>query len=123
MNKSLKAFAVSIVTTGLLISCGSKAEKNENASATISVKEEVVTLDIDTVALTTKEAVLDATKKVKEAGLKFEEMKKSNTDSQGDYYRYLKIKGIVSRKTSELIAKLPGNERADFLEKVKAIRD
>ncbi len=117
------AIAVSIVASGLLISCGSKAEKNEKASATISVKEEVVALDIDTTALTTKEAVLDATKKIKEAGLKFEERKKSNTGSQGDYYRYLKIKGIVSKKTSELIAKLPGNDRADFLDKVKAIRD
>ncbi|MBL7746293.1 MAG: hypothetical protein JNM19_02595 [Chitinophagaceae bacterium] len=123
MNSSIKLVIASVFSTILFTSCGGNADSSKKPVKAAVVDKPTFDIGIDTASLTTAEAVLDANRKIKEAAATFQRATYDNPGNKSDYYAYLKLKGVVSKKTAELIKKMSGTERADFLEKVKAIRD
>jgi len=123
MNSLPKFVIASVFSTILFTSCGENADSSKKPVKAAAIDKPTFDIGIDTASLTTAETVLDANRKIKEAAAKFQRTTDDNSGNKSDYYSYLKLKGIVSKKTAELIEKMSGTERTDFLEKVKLVRD
>lgn len=123
MNSLPKLIIACFFSVVCLTSCGGDGGSSSKLPKAELTDKPPLDIGIDTASLTTPEAVLDANRKIKEAEAKFQRTTDDNSESKSDYYAYLKLKGVVSKKTAELIEKMPGAERTAFLEKVKLVRD
>jgi hypothetical protein len=96
----------------LLSACGNNSSPNEKVAAAFDI-------GIDTSALNSADALLNAARKYKEAKQKDEDNKKNDPDYEDHYLELLKMETLLTSKASDIMETLPANESVSFYDKFK----
>jgi hypothetical protein len=115
MKKGLLIIGTIVLTLHFFSSCGDSQKKQEPAAGS----SQKLTIDIDTAAIHTPEELFEAVKKFKAIENTVKGSREAGKGYDGSFTVLLKMNTALTKKATQIMKTLPGDQMGAFHEKFK----